>query len=160
MARSLLYHCFPTKRDFQVAVAEVASAALLDATATDPSLPADQRLRAGLTAHVAYVSERPEAFLPLVRGAGSGHEVLREVNQRAYAAVTGRVLEGLGVAGDEASPLLRAAVRGWVAFVQEAVVRWLTDGQRDGSPQSGGRQRRRHLRGARTSSMSTSATVS
>jgi AcrR family transcriptional regulator len=115
VARSLLYHYFPTRRDFQVAVAEAAT----------------DELRASLAAHVAYVSARPGAFLSLVRGAGGGSEDLRAVTRRTYDVVVGRVLDGLGVPDGAASPLLRAALHGWVAFVEEAVVRWLTDGGAD-----------------------------
>jgi AcrR family transcriptional regulator len=131
VARSLLYHYFPTRRDFQVAVAEAATDELLAATEPDPDLPPDARLRASLAAHVAYVSARPGAFLSLVRGAGGGSEDLRAVTRRTYDVVVGRVLDGLGVPDGAASPLLRAALHGWVAFVEEAVVRWLADGGAD-----------------------------
>src|SRR3712207_3272475 len=62
ISRSLLFHYFPTKRDFQVAVAQAAAEELLAATEPDESLPPADRLRASLEAFVSYVSTRGEAF--------------------------------------------------------------------------------------------------
>jgi len=126
ISRSLLFHYFPTKRDFQVAVAEAGAQELLAATEPDESLPPDQRLRASLEAFVAYVSTRGQAFTSLVRGASGGDPALRDVFERAHAVVATRVLSGMGVDEDTETPLLRVAVRGWVAFLEEAIVVWLT----------------------------------
>ena len=128
ISRSLLFHYFPTKRDFQVAVAEAAAEELLAATEPDPTLPPDQRLRASLEAFVAYVSTRGEAFTSLVRGASGGDPALRDVFDRAHAVVATRVLSGMGVSEQTETPLLRVAVRGWVAFLEEGIVVWLSTG--------------------------------
>ena len=128
ISRSLLFHYFPTKRDFQVAVAEAAADELLAATEPDLTLPPDQRLRDSLEAFVAYVSTRGEAFTSLVRGASGGDPALRDVFDRAHAVVATRVLSGMGVSEETETPLLRVAVRGWVAFLEEAIVAWLATG--------------------------------
>src|SRR6266699_6988019 len=54
ISRGLLYHYFPTKRDFYVAVSRAAAAEAGELTAPDPSLPAPERLRAGIDAFVRY----------------------------------------------------------------------------------------------------------
>lgn len=128
ISRSLLFHYFPSKRDFQAAIAQAAADEMLASTEPDPVLPPDQRLRASLAAFVDYVASRPAGFLSLVRGASGGDEVLRAVFERAHAVVAGRILEGLGLDADAAVPLLRVAVRGWVAFAEESVVVWLVEG--------------------------------
>ena len=128
ISRSLLFHYFPTKREFQVAVAEAGADELLRATEPDPNLPVEQRLRASLDAFVSYVSQRGEAFTSLVRGASGGDPALQGVFDRAHAVVATRVLEGLGVEDGTETALLRIAVRGWVAFIEEAVVLWLATG--------------------------------
>jgi AcrR family transcriptional regulator len=127
ISRSLLFHYFPTKREFQVAVAEAAATEMLAATEPDLALPPEERLRQSLAAFVDYVSSRREAFLSLVRGASGADEVLRGVFDRAHAVVASRILEGLGITGSP-EPLLTVAVRGWIAFVEEAVVVWLVEG--------------------------------
>ncbi len=128
ISRSLLFHYFPTKRDFQVAVAQAAADELLAATEPDYSLPPGDRLRASLEAFVSYVSTRGEAFTSLVRGTAGGDPALRDVFERAHTVVATRVLSGLGVDEDTETTLLRVAVRGWIAFLEEAIVVWLATG--------------------------------
>lgn len=128
ISRSLLFHYFPTKRDFQVAVAEAGAEELLRATEPDVTLAPEERLRASLDAFVSYVSTRGEAFTSLVRGAAGGDPELQGVFDRAHGVVATRVLEGLGVEEGSETTLLRIAVRGWVAFIEESVVVWLASG--------------------------------
>ena len=128
ISRSLLFHYFPSKRDFHVAVAQAGADELLRATEPDASLPPEQRLRASLDAFVSYVSRRGEVFTSIVRGAAGGDPDLQGVFDRAHGVVATRVLEGLGVEEGSETPLLRIAVRGWVALIEESVVVWLASG--------------------------------
>src|SRR5436190_145491 len=54
ISRGLLFHYFPTKRDFGVAVARAAAQRLIDETAPDPALDLLAQLRAGIDAYVRY----------------------------------------------------------------------------------------------------------
>lgn len=128
ISRSLLFHYFPTKRDFQVAVAEAGMRGLLAATEPDETLPPEQRLRASLEATVDYVSARAQSFTAVVRGASGGDPALQDVADRAHSVVASRVLGGMGVGEETETPLLRIAVRGWLAFLEEAIVVWLASG--------------------------------
>ena len=128
ISRSLLFHYFPTKREFHVAVAEAGADELLAATEPDASLPPEDQLRASLNAFVAFVAERGEAFTSLIRGASGGDAALQAVFDRAHGVVASRVLAGLGISADAETTLLRIAVRGWVAFVEESIVVWLATG--------------------------------
>lgn len=128
ISRSLLFHYFPSKRDFQVAVAQAGADELLAATEPDESLPLEQRLRQSLDSFVSYVATRDEAFISLVRGASGGDPALQAVFERAHDVVAQRILRGLGIADDDAAPLLQIALRGWVAFLEESVVVWLAQG--------------------------------
>jgi hypothetical protein len=80
------------------------------------------------------VEDHRSAFLSLIRGAHGGDDALRSVVDRTYEVVAGRVIEGLEVDPTAAPPLLRIAVRGAVAFIEEAVVTWLAEpgASRDG----------------------------
>jgi AcrR family transcriptional regulator len=127
ISRSLLFHYFPTKHDFQVAVARAATEELLASTEPDPALPPVERLRASLAAYIDYVSDRREAFLSLVRGASGGGAQLRAVVDRAHDEVARRILDGLGLTAAQTGPMLRVAIHGWIAFMEEAVVRWLLE---------------------------------
>lgn len=126
ISRGLLFHYFPTKRDFQVAVAERAAEELLEATAPDPAFAPLDRLRGGVEAFLTYVGERRGAYLSLVRGAASGEPALREVSDRTRAVLASRVVDGLGLV--DAPPAVALVVRGWVAASEEMVVAWLAEG--------------------------------
>jgi AcrR family transcriptional regulator len=126
ISRGLLFHYFPTKRDFQVAVAERAADELLAATAPDPALAPLDQLRTSVEAFLAYVTERRDAYLSLVRGAASGEPALREVSDRTRAVLADRVTGGLGLA--DVTPAVGLVVRGWVASSEEMVVTWLAEG--------------------------------
>lgn len=128
ISRSLLFHYFPTKRDFQVAVAQAGADELLAATEPDESLPLEERLRTSLDAFVSYVEGRGEAFISLVRGASGGDPALQAVFESAHDVVAQRILDGLGLSADDAAPLVQIALRGWVAFLEESVVVWLAHG--------------------------------
>jgi AcrR family transcriptional regulator len=127
ISRGLLFHYFPTKRDFHVAVAQAAADDLLARTAPDPERPVVEQLRAGIEAFLDHVSGNRDAYVSLVRSSGGGDPALQAVFEATRAAITGRVLRALGVP-DPPSPRLRLAVRGWVALTEEVVVDWLVTG--------------------------------
>ena len=129
ISRGLLFHYFPTKRDFHRAVAEAAARDLLRRTAPAPGLPPKDALRHSIEAYVDHVTENRDAYIAFIRGSGGGDAGLGEVSDDARAAFTARVLAGLGAA--QASDRLRAAVRGWVGFTEEVTVDWLSRGGLD-----------------------------
>jgi AcrR family transcriptional regulator len=122
ISRGLLFHYFPSKRDFHVAVVRAAAADMLAHTEADPSLPMLEQLRHALEAFVDYVSTNPDAYVALVRGAGGADRGLRAVFEETRATVANRLLANLG---DDPSSRLRLAVRGWVAFAEEVTLEWL-----------------------------------
>jgi AcrR family transcriptional regulator len=125
ISRGLLFHYFPTKRDFQVAVAERAAEELLAATEPDPDAAPLEQLRRGTERFLDHVAPRRAAYLSLVRGAGSGEPALRTVNERTRDVLVRRVVDGLAL--DPVPPVLTLIVRGWVAACEEIVVSWLVD---------------------------------
>lgn len=123
ISKGLLYHYFPSKRDFYVAVVREAVAELVDLTEPDLSLPPDQRLRASLEAYLDYVQRRREGYLAVMQGGiGADPEVRALVDRMRHRTVE-RLLEGLGVSSP--SPALVTGLRGWVGFVEGAVAAWL-----------------------------------
>jgi AcrR family transcriptional regulator len=126
ISRGLLFHYFPTKRDFHVAVAQAAAQDLLDRTDPDSGLPMMARLRAGTEAFVDHVTENRDAYVAFIRGSSGGDPQLLQVYEATRTAFTDRVLDGLGMTSSSAPPRLRAAVRGWVALTEEVTVDWLS----------------------------------
>lgn len=126
VSRGLLFHYFPTKRAFHVAVVTAAADRLVELTEPDPALPAPERLRRGLEAYVGYVIENRELYVSLVRGAAGADEELQRVFDRTRGRIVDRIVASLGVAA--ATPLLRTAVRGWLALVEETTLDALRGG--------------------------------
>jgi AcrR family transcriptional regulator len=120
VSRGLLFHYFATKRDFHVAVVTEAAERLIEVTQPEPGLPAPERLRRSLEAYVRYVIENRELYVSLVRGAAGADEELQRVFDRTRGRIVERIVVNLGVAGP--SPLLRTALRGWLALVEETTL--------------------------------------
>ncbi|HYU84856.1 MAG TPA: TetR/AcrR family transcriptional regulator [Kribbellaceae bacterium] len=127
ISRGLLFHYFPTKRDFYVEVMRAAGRRLLRQTRPDPALPADEQLRAMLTAYVAFVDRRRDAYISWVRGAAGGDTFVVEVYDETRAALTERVL-ALLADGSAA----RLTVHAWFAYVEDLAIEWSAEpaGQR------------------------------
>lgn len=127
ISRGLLFHYFPTRRDFLVAIAEAGAQQLLDVTAPDPDLDPLAQLRVGMGAYVAFIVERRDAYIALVRGAAGGDPAMLDVVRSTRQTVVRRILDGLGVPFDEAAPSVRIALHGWLGFVEEAAIAWLEE---------------------------------
>lgn len=126
ISKGLVFHYFGSKRDFQLAVAEAAAEQFLLATEPDPTLDLDAQLEQSIEAFVAYVRDHRHAYVHLVRSASSSDPAGQALFDRTREHVVARILERLGQA-DEPSPLLRLAVRGWVALAEELTLTWADD---------------------------------
>lgn len=122
ISRTLLFHYFPSKRDFYVAVISAAGRRLLRVTKPDPSLPADEQLVQMLTAYAAFVHRRRASYISFVRGAAGGDVYVVEVYDETRAALTDRVLGLLG--SPEASAAVRLRVHAWLAYVEDLFIEW------------------------------------
>jgi AcrR family transcriptional regulator len=122
ISRGLLFHYFPTKRDFYVEVMRAAARRLLRQTRPDPALPPIQQLQAMLTAYVAFVDRRRESYISFVRGAAGGDDFVVEVYDETRAALTARVLETLG--DSDAGEVTRMTVHAWFAYVEDLAIEW------------------------------------
>jgi len=123
ISRGLLFHYFPTKRDFYVAVAREAARQLLEVTEPDFSLHHMERLHGSLAAYVDFVAENEALYVALVRGATGSDPELQAISEETRAESARRVIESLGL--EDPDPAVRIAVRGWVGFIEEATLDWL-----------------------------------
>ena len=121
ISKGLLYHYFPTKRDFYIATVREAATQLMDRTRTPEGMDPLVRLRDGLDAFLDYVAGHGPAYENLLRsGIGADAEVARIVDE-TREAFSARLIEKLEVRGD----LARLALRGWVGFVEATALGWL-----------------------------------
>jgi AcrR family transcriptional regulator len=123
ISKGLIYHYFPTKRDFYAAVIRKAASDLLDRTVPDESLAPIDRLKAGLDAYLLYVERRGPAYSALLRGGiGSDAEVAAIVEETRQQFLA-RLVAGMPIAVPSAQ--LRTVLRGWIGFVEAASLDWV-----------------------------------
>jgi AcrR family transcriptional regulator len=125
ISRGLLFHYFPSKQEFHLEVARAAAAEMLRRTERNAGLTPVEALRAALTSFIDYVEENPDNYKSLVRGAASGDASMRAIFDETRSTMAERILDVLTEIGLEGSPRVRLAVAGWVAYVEECVIRWI-----------------------------------
>ena len=123
ISKALLYHYFPSKEEYFKATLAEAAAELAARTAPDQSLPPLEQLRASTRAYVGWIDERRESYVKLIESTGSVPEV-RELIANVRDFTSARILEGL-VPEAERTPTKRAAVRGWLWFMDGACLDWI-----------------------------------
>jgi hypothetical protein len=84
-----------------------------------------EALRGALSSFVDYVEENPDNYKSLVRGAASGDAEMRAIFDGTRSTMAQRILDVLSEMGLDVSARMRLAIAGWVAYVEECVVRWI-----------------------------------
>jgi AcrR family transcriptional regulator len=122
VSRGLLFHYFGSKQGLHREVVRTARDSMLHATEPVPDLPPLERLRDTLARIVTFVREHSGTFYSLVRGVASGDEEVRAVVEEARGEQAERVTAVFLELGVIDTPLLRIALRSWIAFAEEALV--------------------------------------
>jgi AcrR family transcriptional regulator len=128
ISKALLYHYFPSKEDFFKAALTDAATELATRTAPDDSLPPAEQIRAATHAFVAWIGDRGPAYMKLVQSVGAVPE-LRETMRGIRDFTSVRIIEGL-IPESERTPAARAAVRGWLWFMDGVLLDWIEHGDR------------------------------
>ena len=123
ISNGLLFHYFPTKRDYQLAVVETAAAELLASLEPDRTLAIGDQLRGGLEAYLDYIEEHPLAYRSITRSAGSDEAMLAVV-ERIKDAIVELIAEPIV---PEPDALLRLAIRGWIGSAEECALLWIRE---------------------------------
>ncbi len=130
ISRGLLFHYFPTKRDYYIAVVEAAGQRMLKHARLPEEGTPEERLYAATLGFVSFVQRRRANYVALVRAGAGGDDRVLEVFEGIRGTLTGRVLEACGEVSP--SPMERLAVRGWLAMAEEMA---LEAGDDVGGPQ-------------------------
>jgi len=125
ISKGLLYHYFPTKRDFYVATVKQAAQELLDRTATPEGMNPLDRVRAGLDAYLDYVVKHGKPYASLLRGGVGSDAEVADIVDETRAAFCARLLEGAPFDVTSGGSLLRIVLRGWIGFVEAATIEWI-----------------------------------
>jgi AcrR family transcriptional regulator len=121
ISKALLYHYFPSKRDYFVATLAGGAEELRALVEPDPDLPPVQALATAVDAYLTWIDDNADAYAKLFRSAGAVPEV-RELVEGVRTATADRILEGLGATDN---PRARTAVRGWLWFMDGACLDWI-----------------------------------
>jgi AcrR family transcriptional regulator len=128
ISKGLLYHYFPSKRDFYVAVVRHGAAELEAATMIGAAATPEEGLVAGLDRYLDYVEEHASGFAAVL-GAGIGSDpTVRGIVEDVRRAMADRILDNLDRRVEppvRPTPAVRIAVRGWVGFAEAASLDWL-----------------------------------
>ena len=125
ISKGLLYHYFPSKRDFYVDVVRYSASEMVSFTEPDRTLEPPARLVASLDRYLDYVESHARGYLTVLRaGIGSDPEVAAVV-EHVRSQMVERTLADIPHGGDGPPAPLRIAVRGWIGFVEAASMDWL-----------------------------------
>jgi AcrR family transcriptional regulator len=130
VSKGLLYHYFPTKKDFLIAALERGQDELAALTAPDPSLPPAEQLAASLDRFLDFVEEHEASYAAIFRSRGGGDPEIQAALEAGRRQRMDAVLDSLATweeppASVERTPALETAVQGWFFFVEGSVLRWL-----------------------------------
>jgi AcrR family transcriptional regulator len=122
ISRTLLFHYFPTKGDFYAAVVEAAGERMLKPVRVAPDATPVERVHTLIDGFIRLVERNRVAYTSLVRGAGGGDVRVVEAMARVRDALVPRWLAAAG--HDDAGPLARLILRGWLVGMEETVLAW------------------------------------
>ena len=125
VSRGLLFHYFASKNEFHLAIVRHSSEQMLQRTEPSESDDPMLTLRSVLASYVDYVTENRNTYVSLLRGTASGDPQMREVFEQTRDIMAKRTLDQLPKIGLTRTPQVELAVRGWIAFVEEATISWL-----------------------------------
>lgn len=124
VSRGLLYHYFPTKRAYFVAILNREVAQMMDLTSTDGEASIADQLHNGIDAYLRYCKKRAHGVRMINSGAGSADPDIQEIVARDRNEREDQILDALSP-GTPAHPLARIAVRSWLEFMRTACLSWL-----------------------------------
>jgi AcrR family transcriptional regulator len=125
VSRGLLFHYFASKSEFHLAIVRHTSQQMLARTEPDETDDPIATLRSVLVSYVDYVTDNRTTYVSLLRGTASGDPQMREVFEQSRDIMAARTLDQLPTIGLPRTPQVELAVRGWIAFVEEATISWL-----------------------------------
>ncbi|TSE01882.1 TetR/AcrR family transcriptional regulator [Skermania sp. ID1734] len=129
ISRGLLFHYFPSKRDFHIEIVRHGNEQLYDRITPDDELTDPiARLRDGMSRYVDFVTENRNFYIALLRGPASADPEMIEIFEGNRAKIANTLVLGSPIFEPYLDdPKIRLAVRGWIAFVEETTISWLRE---------------------------------
>ena len=123
VSKGLLYHYFPTKREFYMAALREATGEMLHLIEPSLSLPPVEAMRAALDAYLGFVEDHAPAYRAVLRGGVGADPEVQKIADDFRDAMAERLLNGARIL--QPTPEQRLAVRGWIGFVEAASLNWI-----------------------------------
>jgi AcrR family transcriptional regulator len=123
VSKGLLYHYFPTKREFYMAALREATGEMLRLIEPSLSLPPVEAMRAALDAYLGFVEDHAPAYRAVLRGGVGADPDVQRIADDFRDAMAERLLNGARI--PQPAPEQRLAVRGWIGFVEAASLDWI-----------------------------------
>jgi AcrR family transcriptional regulator len=131
VSKGLLYHYFPTKDDFLLAVLDRSQSEMDQELVRDRSLSASEQFDRDLDAFLRFVEDHAAGYLAVASARGREPRVQQLIEERRRRRIDELVALAAvlrGVRREEIrTPLLEAAIEGWLGFSESVIVRWLRD---------------------------------
>jgi AcrR family transcriptional regulator len=124
ISRSLLFHYFPTKRDYLTAVARAAADVLLQHLVAGPDAPSAEQVTGMLDRYVGWVETYRDSYLAFARGAAGGDPWVAEIYEETRERLVEAALVALGLPDGRAR---RQVLRAWFAFTEALVGQWVQE---------------------------------
>lgn len=133
VAKGLVYYHFENKRGIYAAVIEAMAEDVMSRTQVDHSLPPYERTVAVIESFIEWAVQVERFTKAFSSGPGADPVVTRVINDTMEHHVDA-MLAGMKEAASEldvedatGSPLMRHAIKGWVAFVWTVTMDWIAD---------------------------------
>lgn len=129
ISKALLYHYFPSKQAYFIATMEEAAGELAQRVRPDEQDPPSEQLATALGVWLDWVDSNREAYAKLLQsanGVAEVREIVEEVRERTIATILARL-----AGGERTAPEVRAAVCGWLGFLDGVCLDWVRRDQID-----------------------------
>jgi AcrR family transcriptional regulator len=131
VSKGLLYHYFPTKNDFFLAVLARSQAELDEQFSRDRELSAVEQFDQNLDGFLRFVDDHAAGYVAVANARGREPRVQKMVEQRRRRRVDELVALAAVLAGvsraEVRTPLLVAGIEGWLGYSDAVILRWLRD---------------------------------
>jgi AcrR family transcriptional regulator len=122
VSKGLLYHYFPSKKDFYKAALRMATAEMAEVIEPAPSLTPPSQLRSALNAYLDYVRDHAGPYRAVLRGGIGNDPEIALIADEFRDLIYERVIASLA---GEPSAAQALAIRGWIGFVEAASLEWM-----------------------------------
>lgn len=130
ISTGLLYHYFPNKKEYFLAVVREAVSQIYVATTPATPAPVNATLSAAVAHYLHHAAAHPMGFLATHRSALSADADVKGIVAEARDRQLERILNLLEIP-DERATFARLTVLGWMSMVYEVTATWLTSNAPD-----------------------------